>query len=141
MQVSLVTYASLADAVLIGHFAVVVFVVGGLVSIPVGNALRWQWVNAWTFRLLHALAIVVITAQAWLGQHCPLTVLEAWLRAQAGEALRYEQSFVQYWLERLIYFQAPVWVFAALYTAFAGVVALAWWRYPPRSRQAASGSG
>lgn len=132
-------YASLADAVLIVHFAVVVFVVGGLLAIPVGNALRWHWVNGWPFRLLHAAAIVVITAQAWLGQHCPLTVLEGWLRAQAGEALRYEVSFVQHWLERLMYFQAPLWVFALLYTVFAGLVALAWWRYPPKSNQAAQG--
>lgn len=133
------SYASLADAVLVVHFAVVVFVVGGLLAIPVGNALRWHWVNGWPFRLMHAAALLVIVVQAWLGQHCPLTVLEGWLRAQAGESLRYEVSFVQYWIERLMYFQAPLWVFAVLYTVFGAVVALAWWRYPPRSREAVLG--
>ncbi len=133
-------YSSFADAVLVLHFSVVLFVIGGLIAIPLGNMLRWRWVNGLRFRLLHASAIVVITAQAWLGQHCPLTLLEAWLREQAGEALRYEVSFIQHWLERLMYFQAPLWVFAVLYTAFGGVVALAWWRYPPRSNGSASGS-
>lgn len=126
-------YASLADVVLVVHFGVVVFVVGGLLAIPVGNALGWRWVNRWWFRIVHAAAIVVIAAQAWLGQHCPLTILEVWLRAQAGEATRHDVSFVQYWFERLLYFQAPLWVFAVLYTLFGVVVALAWWRYPPRS--------
>jgi energy-converting hydrogenase Eha subunit A len=135
-----VSYAGLADTVLAIHFGVVVFVVAGLVVIPVGNALRWQWVNSWSFRLSHAAAIVVITVQAWLGQHCPLTVLEAWLRAQAGEASHYEVSFVQFWLERLMYFQAPLWVFTVLYTVFGCVVALAWWRYPPQPRRATHGS-
>lgn len=133
------SHASLADLVLVVHFGVVVFVIGGLVAIFVGNALRWHWVNSWHFRLVHAFAIAIIAAQAWLGQHCPLTVLEAWLRAQAGEAARYDVSFVQYWLERLMYFQAPLWVFAVVYTVFGALVALAWWRYPPRTSKARHG--
>ncbi len=135
------TYAWLADAVLALHFAVVVFVLGGLLAIPLGDALGWRWVRGWAFRLAHASAIVVIALQAWLGRHCPLTILEAWLRAQAWQAAAYQQvSFVQYWLERLIYFSAPLWVFALLYTGLLVLAALAWWRYPPgraASREAA----
>ncbi len=124
-------YTGLADAVLVLHFAVVVFVVGGLLAIPLGNALHWTWVSTWLFRLTHAGAVLAIAVQAWLGQHCPLTILESWLRAQAGLTSRYQASFVQHWLERVLYFQAPLWVFAVLYTAFALLVAAAWWRYPP----------
>jgi hypothetical protein len=135
-------YALLADVVLVAHFAVVVFVVGGLVVIPLGSRLGWRWVEGWAFRLAHAAAIGVIAAQAWLGRYCPLTVLEVWLRMQAGQSVRQDVSFVQYWLERILYFQAPLWVFALAYTLFGLLVALAWWRYPPRRHhRAAPGAG
>lgn len=126
------SYALLADTVLAAHFAVVVFVVGGLPAIVGGNLRGWRWVNGWAFRGAHAAALGVVVVQAWLGQHCPLTVLEVWLRAQAGQTLPGDISFVQHWLERLLYFRAPLWVFALVYTVFATAVALAWWRYPPR---------
>jgi hypothetical protein len=124
-------YQLLADAVLVLHVGVVLFVVGGLAAILAGNRLRWGWVNRWGFRLAHLAAIGVIVAQAWLGQLCPLTTLEAWLRTQAG-APAYQGSFIEHWLQRLIYFDAPAWAFTLAYTAFAALVVLAWRKYPPR---------
>ena len=53
-------YQLLADAVLLVHFGVVVFVVGGLVVVSLGNALRWRWVNAMAFRLTHLAAIAFV---------------------------------------------------------------------------------
>jgi hypothetical protein len=128
-----VALSLLADVVLAVHFGVVVFVVAGLPAIVIGNRLKWAWVNSRGFRWLHLAAIGVITAQAWAGQYCPLTVLESWLRQQSG-GQPYDSSFVQHWLERLIYFNAPLWMFALAYSAFALLVALAWWRYPPARR-------
>lgn len=107
------------------------FVVGGLVTVVAGNWLQWRWVNQLWFRLAHLAAIAVVALQAWLGQFCPLTTLESWLRVQAGAAA-YEKSFIEHWLQRLIYFEAPIWVFTVAYTAFAVLVLLAWWRFPPR---------
>jgi hypothetical protein len=126
-------YQLLADAVLLLHFAVVLFVVGGLVAILVGNRLDWGWVNRRWFRLAHLAAVGVIVAQAWLGKLCPLTTLEAWLRTQAG-APAYQGSFIEHWLQRLIYFDAPAWAFTLAYTVFAVLVAAVWWKYPPRRR-------
>lgn len=126
-----VGWRTLADAVLVLHAAIVVFVVGGLPAIWIGQARGWRWVRSWGFRALHAAAIGVIAAQAWLGRHCPLTILESWLRQQAGQA-GYTASFVQHWLERMLYFAAPLWVFALAYTAFGALVAWTWWRWPPR---------
>jgi hypothetical protein len=124
-------YQLLADAVLLLHFGVVVFVVGGLFLIVAGNAAGWRWVNDWWFRLAHLAAIGVVVVQSWLGQHCPLTILESWLRVQAG-AQAYQQSFIEHWVQRIIYHDIPPWVFTLVYTAFAALVLLAWWRYPPR---------
>ena len=69
------SYQTLADAVLLLHFAVVVFVVLGLPAVIVGNWRRWAWVNQLWWRLAHLLAIAVVVLQAWLGRYCGLTVL------------------------------------------------------------------
>lgn len=133
-------YPLLADSVLALHFAVVVFVVGGALAVFIGNRIAWTWVNRWWFRLTHLAAVLVIVLQSWLGQLCPLTVLESWLRLQAG-AQAYEKSFIEHWVQRLIYFEAPFWVFTLVYTVFAAAVALLWWRYPPRRPGSASDEG
>jgi hypothetical protein len=126
-------YQVLADTVLMLHFAVVIFVVGGLPLIVLGNVRAWTFVNGWSFRLAHLAAIAVVAAQAWLGIVCPLTTLENWLRARSGRAT-YESSFIEHWLTRLLFFEAAAWVFTAAYTLFALAVAAAWWRFPPRRR-------
>ena len=128
-------YTALADAVLLLHFTIILFVIGGLASILVGNWLRWRWVNYRTFRYAHLLAIGFVVVQAWLGATCPLTTLESWLRFQAGH-LPYESSFIQHWVQQILFYQAPSWVFAALYTGFGALVGLAWWLFPPRDQAA-----
>ena len=125
----------LADVVLVMHFAVVLFVAVGLPAIPLGVKLGWLWVQGRLFRLTHLGAIAVITLQAWLGQHCPLTILETWFRVQAGEQSLYQVSFVQYWLETIMYYQAPLWVFAIVYTLFGLLVVSAWWRFPSKAME------
>ena len=122
----------LADVVLALHVAIVVFVVGGLVLILVGNLRSWQWVNKLWFRLAHLAAISVVAAEAWLGLVCPLTSLEMWLRAQA-RATTYAGSFVEHWLQRILYYEASPWVFTFAYSAFGLAVMATWWYFPPMS--------
>lgn len=129
MRASL-AYQLLADAVLTLHFAVVAFVVGGALLVLLGNGRGWRWVNAFRFRLLHLAAIAFIVAEAWLGAACPLTTVEMWLRQQ-GQGATYRRSFIEHWVQRLLYIDAPPWVFVLGYTLFGlGVVAL-WLRFPP----------
>lgn len=123
-------YQALADAILIFHFAVVLFVVAGLPAVIIGNRLGWAWVNRLSWRLAHLAAIAVVVLQAWLGQYCILTVLESALREKAGQEA-YAQSFVEVWVQRLLYYDLPMWVFALVYTGFGLLVAWAWWRFPP----------
>lgn len=126
-------YALLADAVLALHAGVVVFVVGGFLAVVAGNLLGRRSVNAMAFRVAHLAAIGVVVLQSWLGQVCPLTVLESWLREQAGQTT-YAGSFIAHWLERLLFYDAPPWVFTTVYTLFGLAVAAAWWIFPPRRR-------
>ncbi len=130
MQPSL-PYQLLADAVLLLHFAVVVFVVGGLFMVIVGNLRSWRWVNNIWFRLAHLAAIGVVVAQSWLGKLCPLTTLESWLRVQCAQPA-YEHGFIEHWVQRLLYYEAPFWAFTLAYTLFGLLVVAAWWYFPPR---------
>lgn len=124
-------YRALADTVLLLHLALVVFVVGGLAAVIVGNLAAWQWVNKLWFRVLHVVAIGVVVLQAWLGQTCPLTTLESWLRLQAG-GTAYQAGFIEHWIQSVLFYEAPTWVFTAVYSVFALVVLASWWWFPPR---------
>jgi polyferredoxin len=128
-------HSLLADAVLVLHFGVVLFVVGGLVLVITGHLRGWRWVDGWWFRAAHLVAIAFVVVQAWLGQTCPLTLLESWLRQQAG-ASGYTQSFIGHWVQRALYYDAPPWVFTVAYTVFGLLVVVTWWRFPPRRGKA-----
>jgi hypothetical protein len=124
-------WRALADAVLLLHLAIVLFVVGGLVLIVAGNLRGWHWVNGAWLRLAHLAAILVVVAEAWFGVVCPLTTLEQALRLRAGDA-GYGGGFIEHWVQRLIYYDLPGWVFVLGYTLFALAIVAAWWRWPPR---------
>lgn len=115
----------LADLVLASHVAVVVFIVSGLILTLLGGFANWKWVrNPW-YRLLHLLCVVVVVLQAWAGFVCPLTTLEMWLRAKADAEI-YSGSFITYWLQSVLYYQAPQWVFTVVYSVFGGLVLASW---------------
>ena len=125
----------LADMVLALHVAIVVFVVAGLVLVVAGNLRHWRWVNALWFRLAHLAAIGFVVTQAWLGQICPLTTLEMGLRARAG-ASTYGGGFIEHWLQRLLYYDAPAWVFTLGYSLFGLLVVATWVWFPPHGTPA-----
>ena len=122
----------LADVLLLLHVLVVVFIVVGLVVIYVGWALAWSWVrNPW-FRILHVAAIGIVSIQSWVGVICPLTIWEMSLRNQAGDTV-YSGTFISYWLETLLYYQAPAWLFVVVYSAFGALVVASLFIVHPRS--------
>lgn len=128
-------YLLAADAVLLVHALFVAFVVFGLVLILAGGGLRWGWVrNPW-FRVTHVAAIGVVVIQSWLSVICPLTHLEMAFRSRAGVAV-YPGSFIGHWLETLLYYEAPAWVFVVCYTVFGALVFASWFWVRPRSFRA-----
>lgn len=88
----------------------------------------------WTRRLVvrgaHAAAIGLVVVKTWLGIPCVLTVLENLLRERAGTE-PYHQTFIGYWLGRLLFYSAPSWVFTLAYSLFALVALATWIAYPP----------
>lgn len=122
--------AALADLILVVHALFVLFVVGGLLATWAGIALGMPFArNPW-FRGAHLAAIGFVVLEALVGMMCPLTVWEAALRGEVAQ-----QGFLQRWIHAWLYWSWPMWVFEAIYVAFGALVALTWWRWPPRRRR------
>jgi hypothetical protein len=120
---------SAADLLLVLHFAIVVFIVGGLILTWVGALASWAWVrNPW-FRYLHLGAIAFVALEAVIGMACPLTVWEDALRGGGSG-----ESFVGRWVCHFLYYRAPEWVFSALYLGWAAATLLTLRLVPPRRR-------
>jgi hypothetical protein len=119
----------LADLILLVHFAFVLFVTGGLLSIWIGAACGWRWVRNYTFRVAHLVAICLVAVEALLGMACPLTVWENALRARPDET-----TFMARVLHGLLFYSFPEWIFTAAYVAFALLVAATWRWVRPRRR-------
>jgi Protein of Unknown function (DUF2784) len=120
----------LADGVLLFHAAYVAYVVFGLAAIVLGIALDWNWVRNFWFRASHLAAIALVMAESIVGLACPLTTLENRLRMAAGER-GYRAGCVAHWVQPLIFFDFPQWVFTIGYVAFATIVAGVFWLAPP----------
>ena len=119
----------IADLLLVLHFAIVAFVVCGLVLVWIGAARSWRWVrNPW-FRYAHLAAIVFVALEAMLGYACPLTLWEDALRGGLRPG-----SFVGRWVQRALYYNAPAWVFTVLYVAWAAASAITLYFVPARRR-------
>jgi hypothetical protein len=124
-------YLIAADLLLFGHVFFVAFVVFGLALIVIGKLFGWAWVrNPW-FRFAHLAAIGIVVLQSWVGVICPLTTWEMALRERAGDVV-YSGSFISHWLESILYFRAPTWVFTVCYTVFAALVVASWFWVRPR---------
>ncbi len=112
------------------HMAIVAFNVAGLVVIPLGAWRKWRFVRNFWLRALHLAALVVVALQAVAGDACFLTLWQSDFLARAGEAASYE-PLLQRWVEAIVFWPLPIWVFAALYCAVALYTLLLWRFVPP----------
>jgi hypothetical protein len=111
----------LANAILAVHLAVIVFNVAGLIVIPLGAWLGWRIVRVGWLRLFHLALLAVVAAQALAGHACILTI---WQNELTGNR-QMPEPMVMRWVDRVIYWNLPIWVFAMIYSfVFLYVVAL-----------------
>ena len=116
----------LADFILAVHFLFALFVVGSLPLIWIGAWMGLGFVRNLRFRLAHLLAILFVAGESLIGMVCPLTSLEDALRGTGNAA-----SFVQRWLQRILYYDLPEWVLTVSYVMFALLVAFTFVIVPP----------
>ncbi len=123
--------ATQADLVAAFHAGYIAFVILGFAAIVIGAAQGWRWVGNFHFRVVHLLSILLVCFEVAFGETCPLTMLESTLRLEAGQ-MGYQGDFVGYWIDRLIYYNWPQWVFALIYFGFGAVVIVTLWLVPVR---------
>jgi hypothetical protein len=119
----------LADLILFIHVAYATFVLGGAVAVPLGARLGWHWVRASAFRRAHVVCTAVVAVEALIGVACPLTWLEHLLLVASGTP-GYDRSFIGHLLYRLLYYDAPMWMFTVAYVALAMAVTLLYYYVP-----------
>ena len=120
----------LADAIVVIHLIIMLFITAGLPLIYVGAALQWAWVRDWRWRALHLAAIAFVAAESLAGIVCPLTLWEDTLRG-----LQSNEGFIERWVDRILFYDFPAWVFTVAYTAFAALVVITWFVVAPTKRR------
>lgn len=120
--------AALGQVVLAVHILIIAFNVAGLVAIPLGARLGWRFVRWRWLRAAHLASLAVVALQALLGRACFLT---DWQAALTGDGAH--DPMIMRWINSIVFWPLPMWVFTALYVAvFAYVVGLWWWVRPER---------
>jgi len=117
----------LAGFVLALHLAVILFNVGGLIVIPLGAWRGWNVVRIFWWRALHVASLAIVAAQAVFGQACFLTLWENALRTNSDET-----PLIMRWMNSLIYWPLPIWVFAVIYVGVLIYTLMLWRLVPPR---------
>jgi Protein of Unknown function (DUF2784) len=131
--------AALADAVLIIHALFVGVVVMSVPLIAIGGWRGWRWVRNPVYRFTHLGMIAFVAGESLIGMNCPLTVWESKLRINAGQA-GYSNDFIAVWLDRLLFYHLPQWMFLAMYVGFALLVASLFYFVPIKKRGEARGT-
>ena len=131
-------YALAARAVLGVHLAIVAFNLFGLIAVPLGALAGWRFVRILWWRALHLLSMAVVAAQALFGRACFLTLWQAALAEQAGESAA-RGPLIERWIEAVMFWPLPLWVFAAAYSA-AFALSVALWRLVPPMKKVRAAS-
>jgi hypothetical protein len=121
----------LADAILAVHLVIIAFNVAGLVVIPLGALAKWPLIRNFWLRLLHLALLAVVALQALAGRACILTIWQAQLTGTTGAA----PPLVMRWINGLIYWNLPPWLFVVIYVLVFLYVVLLWLAVPPRLRR------
>ena len=115
-------YKVLADIVVFVHFLWILFLVVGVFW-----GIRNQKV-----KVIHISGLafaVIIQAFNW---YCPLTDLEAWLRAKHDPTLSYTGSFITHYIEKIVYIELPPSLLFVLSILLGGISS---WLYLKRKKQ------
>jgi len=99
-----VPYGILADSVVTIHFIWILFLIFGGI---------WGRRNR-VVRYIHIPGVLYACVVELCDWYCPLTHLEVWFRERQHPAYAYGGSFIEHYLEKLIYISLPRWAIIVL---------------------------
>jgi hypothetical protein len=118
-------YSIFISSVYIIHLIYALTIVIGFILIWMGYFAGWNWVKNFTFRTIHLAMIGIVVIETIFNIECPLTWLQGKLMSQAH--LRNENMpFIAGIVNKLLYYNLPLWMFNASYIVF-GILVLATW--------------
>lgn len=109
----------LADLVVFVHFLWILFLIAGA---------YWGRKHR-AIMLVHGAGLAFAVIIQLIGWYCPLTYLEAWLRARQGPAQAHPGSFIALYTEKLIYIDLSQ---TAIFLLTLGLVLAQAWFYRGR---------
>jgi len=118
----------LATAILSAHIGIILFNLAGLIVVPIGAARGWHFVHIAWWRLLHLVLLAAVAGQAVAGRACILTLWEADFAGAGANPT----PLIMSWVDRLIYWNLPIRVFAVFYAAVFGYALALLWLVPLR---------
>jgi len=123
---------SLAGLVLALHLLVVAFNLFGMIAVPLGAWRGWRFVRVAWWRALHLALMAAVALQALFGRACILTIWQAALESEAAPAQ--VQPMIQRWMEGVLFWDLPPWVFAGAYSLLSVYCLALWFIVPPLRR-------
>lgn len=127
----------LAQLVLALHLAAAIFVILGMIVIPIGAWRHWPLVSSFWWRAAHLGTISIIALQKVLGQTCFLSVWEFNLLAKAQQGYVTVPPLHAVAIN-IMHWNMPLWFFTVLYVVLCLYVVWLWHRVPVRGRQTAA---
>jgi len=128
-------YAFLADLIVFFHMLYVIFAVGGEAVILLGALLRWRWIRNMVFRIVHIVAVLIVSIESMADFLCPITEWEHQLRRLAGQTVEEDITFIGRLIRLIVFYDFPDWAFSVMYIGFGIMVALTFILIPPKRRR------
>jgi hypothetical protein len=123
---------ALADAILVVHVLFVSIVILLVPLVITGGIRGWHWVRMPWVRLGHLAMIAFVAGEALIGMQCPLTTWENNLRVAGSDRGYNADGFIATWLDRLMFWHFPHWVFTTAYVGYGLIVASLFYFVPVR---------
>ena len=117
----------ISDIVLVFHFIIIIFIISGFILVPIGYKMKWVWLSNLKLRSLHLGLICFVTIETTIGMTCPLTIIENLFNES-----QYSQSFIKFWISKIIYWDLPTLFFIILYSLCTLWTILMWKIFPPK---------
>ena len=117
----------ISDVVLVFHFIIIIFIISGFILVPIGYKMKWVWLSNLRLRSFHLGLICFVTIEATIGMTCPLTIIENLFNES-----QYSQSFIKFWISKIIYWDLPTLFFIILYSLCTLWTILMWKIFPPK---------
>ncbi len=124
-------FVELSSFVLYFHLIVILFIVFGFIVVPIGAKFKWKFIYEFWWRLAHLVSMIIVAIQAVLGKACFLTYIQSDLLEDAGKK-GYIIPFIQTYIDRIIYYNFPIWTFSIVYVILFLYTLYLWFKFPPK---------